>query len=194
MTSPRNGTPLIMKIRLKNEYKFFEQSSLEQDFTACVDPDDPTSRTYIFLIGGQKGTAYEGGEYIGKLIYPNNYPCSRPKFQIFTPNGRFKTYQNIGSNNLDHYEIKNWSSMNTILNIVDDIRTLWLDDANFNIGSTCPCNNRYGFIHLNESWDERENMARDSIQYNIRSHKEIYRILVDLKCEWAKEHQLTVYG
>lgn len=121
-----------------------------------------------FLICGQKGTPYEGGEYVGKLIYSQRYPIEGPVFCIFTPNGRFNTGQNIELYNWCCCSINDWKSSSTILNVINDIFTVWLNDDIFNhtdVTSSVFC----------ESWEEREIKARESIQYNFTHWGNIYK-------------------
>lgn len=162
---------LIVRRRLTNEHKLLENSPLKYNFTVCTDFDNP----YIsyFLICGQKGTPYEGGEYIGKLTYPQNYPIEGPTFCIFTPNGRFKTERDIGPDDWCHYKVNGWSSTSNILNVINDIFTIWSDDDTFEYANSCGCN-RDGPVHLCESWEEREIKARNAIQYNITHYEKLY--------------------
>lgn len=35
------------------------------------------------------GTPYEGGKYLGKLVFPKDYPFGPPEISMITPSGRF---------------------------------------------------------------------------------------------------------
>ena len=42
------------------------------------------------MIIGPDDTPYEGGFYLGKLIFPNDYPWKPPGIMMITENGRFR--------------------------------------------------------------------------------------------------------
>lgn len=44
-----------------------------------------------FIIQGPPGSVYEGGVYMGKLKFPEQYPFKPPSIFMLTPNGRFET-------------------------------------------------------------------------------------------------------
>ncbi len=43
-----------------------------------------------YVVTGPEGSAYEGGLYHGKLVFPREFPFKPPSIYIITPNGRFK--------------------------------------------------------------------------------------------------------
>lgn len=43
------------------------------------------------MIRGPEDSPYEGGEYHGKVIFPQSYPFAPPSIKMLTPNGRFQT-------------------------------------------------------------------------------------------------------
>ena len=53
----------------------------------------PSSSTNIldwyFLIDGPKDTAYDKGKYLGKILFPQDYPFTPPGISMSTPSGRF---------------------------------------------------------------------------------------------------------
>uniref|UniRef100_A0A7S3E5L5 UBC core domain-containing protein n=1 Tax=Rhodosorus marinus TaxID=101924 RepID=A0A7S3E5L5_9RHOD len=46
---------------------------------------------WYFVIRGPKDTPYETGIYMGKLVFPEDYPFKPPAIYMCTPNGRFRT-------------------------------------------------------------------------------------------------------
>jgi len=74
------------KKRIQGDIRIIESQPLE-GINICY--DESNMLTWQFLIFGLKGTEYEGGEYIGKIVFDNKYPDTPPEFYMHTPNGRF---------------------------------------------------------------------------------------------------------
>lgn len=60
-----------------------------------------------------KNTPYKGGQYLGKLIFPENYPYEPPALQMITPSGRFKTNEDICMS-FTNYHTESWNPLWTI--------------------------------------------------------------------------------
>jgi ubiquitin-conjugating enzyme E2 J2 len=43
-----------------------------------------------YCVRGAPDTAYEGGTYHGKLVFPADFPFKPPSIYMITPNGRFQ--------------------------------------------------------------------------------------------------------
>ena len=63
------------------------------NFLATPDPDNIF--VWYFLVFGLKDTFYEGGYYMGKLVFPQDYPWKPPSIIMITKNGRFALNQKI---------------------------------------------------------------------------------------------------
>lgn len=53
---------------------------------------------FLFIINetcfkGPVDTPYHGGIYLGKLVFPREFPFKPPAIYMITPNGRFKVNQ-----------------------------------------------------------------------------------------------------
>lgn len=58
-------------------------------------PSESDILTWFYVIDGPRDTAYERGEYIGRVTFPSDYPFKPPHIQMITPNGRFEPNSNI---------------------------------------------------------------------------------------------------
>jgi ubiquitin-conjugating enzyme E2 J2 len=53
-------------------------------------PRESNILEWHYVVEGPKDTAFEGGYFWGKLIFPKEYPLKPPGVLMFTPSGRFK--------------------------------------------------------------------------------------------------------
>lgn len=148
----------IQKKRLINEKKLLEKAHLHF-CTAYPEPNNPL--IWNFMIYGQKGTPYEGGEYIGKIVHSPRYPMAPPDYYMLTPNGRFEINRKICLTNSSFHK-ETWSSTWTIENLLIGVNIIWLNDKESGLG------------HLHESSADRRLKAQQSVEYNRRNHREIY--------------------
>lgn len=56
-----------------------------------AEPNPANILEWYYLIFGPEGTQYEGGIYLGRLVFPRDFPYKPPSIYMITPNGRFKT-------------------------------------------------------------------------------------------------------
>uniref|UniRef100_A0A914CBF1 UBC core domain-containing protein n=1 Tax=Acrobeloides nanus TaxID=290746 RepID=A0A914CBF1_9BILA len=62
---------------------------------------------WYFLILGPESTAYEGGHYIGRITFSDEYPKREPIFiEMLTPTGCFKLQEPISIKQLGYKEWK----------------------------------------------------------------------------------------
>ena len=88
-------------IRLQKEHKSMWESFQKQanqgkiidNYVACPDPDNIF--IWYFLIFGLKDCDYEGGFYLGKLLFPAEFPFKPPAVMMVSESGRFKTNTRI---------------------------------------------------------------------------------------------------
>jgi ubiquitin-protein ligase len=66
---------------------------------------------------------YQQGIYHGRLLLPKTYPMDPPQLQMWTPNGRYRTFQNICLQSVTQYHPESWSySMWNIHSIIASLR------------------------------------------------------------------------
>jgi ubiquitin-conjugating enzyme E2 J2 len=73
--------------RLMKEYASM-QSSPPPFITAK--PTEKNILEWYYVITGPPDSPYADGEYLGKIVFPSDYPFKPPSIQMITPNGRFK--------------------------------------------------------------------------------------------------------
>ncbi|OWA52974.1 Ubiquitin-conjugating enzyme E2 J2 [Hypsibius exemplaris] len=58
---------------------------------------------WFFLVRGPEDTPYEGGFYMGRLIFPADYPFKPPSIMMVTPSGRFSPNTRLCLSNSDFH-------------------------------------------------------------------------------------------
>ena len=149
---------IIQKKRLTNEVKLLAQQPLHY---CAAYPDESNPLIWYFLIVGQKGTDYHGGEYIGKIAHSPKYPAEPPDYYMLTPSGRYNVGSKICLTNSSYHK-GDWSSTWNILSILIAFYSIWLDDK------------EGGISHIKDTPTNRKRMAIESIEYNKKNNKAIY--------------------
>lgn len=76
------------------------------NFLACPDPKNIFM--WYYVVWGLLDCPYEGGYYMGKIIFPKEYPLKPPGIEMITPNGRFDINKRICMSMSD-YHPESWN-------------------------------------------------------------------------------------
>jgi len=150
---------IITKKRLVGEMKTLLRDKLDYA-QAYQDEKDPF--LFYFLLVGEKGSDYEGGYYIGKIMLPPSYPGSPPDYMMLTPNGRFTHGQKICITN-SGYHSADWTPSWTVKNMLVGFYSIFIVDVD------------HGISHIKDSPQQRKIYASQSINYNMKYHQEIFK-------------------
>jgi ubiquitin-protein ligase len=140
----------ICKKRLIGDFKTLKKDP-HQYFEAC--PDDKDILTWYFLLKPPEFSEYCGGYYIGKIIHNENYPFKPPDFMMLTPSGRFIENEKICLSNTS-YHSDQWAATWNINSLLTGFLSIMLDSS------------EHGVSHINRSIEERQMLAKESIEYN----------------------------
>lgn len=91
--------------RLNKEAKMMKKSSMDN---VIAFPSKENIFIWYFSIFGLDG-AYKHGVYMGKILFPPNYPFKPPDIMFITPNGRFYTNKKICMS-FTSYHPESWSN------------------------------------------------------------------------------------
>jgi len=149
------------KKRIQGDIRIIESQPLE-GINICY--DESNMLTWQFLIFGLKGTEYEGGEYIGKIVFDNKYPDTPPEFYMHTPNGRFDVDKKICLSNSKFHKDE-WQLSWTIHAIILSFVSVMFEDKD------------KGVSHIVRSSEERQLLATRSIEWNTKHMSDIYKKL-----------------
>lgn len=86
-----------------------------------------------FLLKGSKDTPYSDGEYIFKLMLPNDYPIKPPDFLFLTPTGRFIINTKICSTFSSHHK-ESWSPCYNFNTLFTSIISFMNDENSSHVG------------------------------------------------------------
>jgi ubiquitin-conjugating enzyme E2 J2 len=78
-------------IRLQKEFISLAKRPRDKldNFVAAPGGGKDNMYTWYYLIFGLTDCPYEGGYYLGKIIFPKEYPMKPPGIEMITPSGRF---------------------------------------------------------------------------------------------------------
>ncbi|KAL1452661.1 hypothetical protein WDU94_006868 [Cyamophila willieti] len=83
-----SSTNMMATFRLKQDYIKLKQNPIPN---ILAEPNPADILEWFFVLIGPKDTPYEGGMYLGKLIFPSEFPFKPPSIYMITPTGRFET-------------------------------------------------------------------------------------------------------
>lgn len=106
MSSRSNANNAHVIRRIKKEMADLNKNPLKY---ILVRYDEQNPHVCYFVIDSNL-KPYTGGSYFGKMIFPYDYPFSKPNIQILTPNGKYET----GVDLFLGYGKDNWSPTITI--------------------------------------------------------------------------------
>jgi len=110
---------------------------LQKDLLAIKKDKDPTFDAsadernilhWYFVFDGPAATPYEGGEYLGRLQFPPNFPFAPPSILLITPSGRFETEKRLCTTMSDFHP-ETWSPMWTAGNVIRGLVSFMAQDA-----------------------------------------------------------------
>ena len=143
------ATPGAVK-RLQRELQMMMSSPPDN---IIARPDDANILTWYYVLDGPTGTPYEGGQYLGKLKFPPDYPFAPPSIVMTTPNGRFKTDTRLCLS-ISDFHPKEWNPVWNCSTILTGLLSFMvLNDVT------------YGSILTSE--EQKLRLARDSHSFNV---------------------------
>lgn len=111
--------------RLAKEHKTLQKDT-DPFFRAVATENDV--RLWYFIIKGAEGTVYDGGYYMGKLVFPGKYPFKAPAVQMITPSGRFKTGMDLCLS-ISNYHPESWNPSWGARSVILGLHSFMSDEA-----------------------------------------------------------------
>ncbi|KAE9543897.1 hypothetical protein AGLY_001875 [Aphis glycines] len=74
--------------RLKQDYLRLKKDPVPY---IVAEPNPSNILEWYYVVSGPDDSPYAGGYYLGKLVFPDDFPFKPPSIYMITTNGRFKT-------------------------------------------------------------------------------------------------------
>ena len=92
-----------------------------------AEPDESNILKWFYGIRGPAGTAFEGGTYVGKLVFPPQYPMKPPSIYMLTPSGRFQINTKLCMSMSDFHP-ESWNPMWSVSSIIQGVQSFMASD------------------------------------------------------------------
>ena len=112
--------------RLKREFALLEKSP-HPNFVARPSDSDMLTWHYV-LFDLPNDSAYAGGQYHGKLVFPREYPLKPPSILMCTPSGRFEVNKRLCLSMSD-YHPETWNPSWRVETILLGLVSFMLDES-----------------------------------------------------------------
>jgi ubiquitin-protein ligase/uncharacterized RmlC-like cupin family protein len=153
----------VCAVRLKKEYRYLVKNPIE-NFKIYVLPANILK--WYYCIYDLDDHRYRGGQYYGLIKMSRDYPYEAPKFYMYTPNGRFLEKSKICTSNSNYHQKDLWLYSWTMNAIFRGFLSLFLEDI--------PSGQQIPYNHMRTSIKERQQFAKNSINYNQKHYLNLY--------------------
>jgi ubiquitin-protein ligase len=165
---------MINKVAFKRINKDYEHFQKENPSFVDILPNKDNILEIYFLLFGEIGTPYEGGQYIGKIVHSPEYPLKAPDYYMLTPNGRFEINKRICLTN-SSFHPETWAPVWNLVALLQGLNSVWHSNIK---------EDKIGVGHIYDNpIDKLKLYADSSIKYNIEHFNEIYSNFPKIKKE-----------
>ena len=147
--------PNCPRVTVLEKVRKRRRCSLSRPPCSCRPCRPPPQNLYDFyaLLQGPDGTVYEGGFYVAKLRFPQEYPYKPPAVLMLTPSGRFAVNSRLCLSMSDFHP-ETWNPMWTVGAIITGL-------LSFMTGS----DSTTGSVDTTD--DEKRALAAASVEWNL---------------------------
>jgi ubiquitin-protein ligase len=138
-----------------------------------AEPDESNILKWFYVIRGPSETPFEGGVYIGKLIFPSEYPMKAPSIHMLTPSGRFQINMKICMSMSDFHP-ESWNPMWSVATIIQGVQSFMASDELTT-----------GGVRASEA--DRKKFAKFSSAYNQKNYSNLFDGDIEAALEEAHE-------
>ena len=152
-----------------------------------AEPDESNILKWFYVIRGPADTPYEEGLYIGKIIFPPEYPMKAPSIHMLTPSGRFQINTQICMS-MSNFHPESWNPLWSVATIIQGIQSFMESDELTTGG-------------LKASEADRKKLAKLSMSYNQKNYPKLFDGDIEsaletsnLACQKAEEENAKSSG
>lgn len=142
-------------------------------------PNEKNIKEWYFLIRGPSDSHYKGGRYLGKIIFPSEYPLKAPDYYMLTPNGRFETGGKICLT-ISSFHNESWQPIWNVSSILEAFISIMVADVDS------------GIRHIKKDKTTRQTLASQSDAYNKTNYKEIYKKFSEIEKDSEKQKKKLI--
>eukprot|EP00980_Cylindrotheca_fusiformis_P014296 scaffold3791_cov137-Cylindrotheca_fusiformis.AAC.23 len=143
--------PAMATARLRKELLKIQK---EPPPDVIAEPDESNILKWHYGIRGPLSTPFEGGTYIGKLVFPPEYPMKPPSIYMMTPSGRFKINTKLCMSMSDFHP-ESWNPMWSISSIIQGVQSFMASDELTTGGIKSPDSERKRLAGLSMAYNQK---------------------------------------
>lgn len=143
--------------RLSKEYLAMQKSPPP---FIIAKPTEENILIWYYIIQGPPETPFEGGEYLGKIIFPTDYPFKPPAIKILTPNGRFQTNFSICLT-MSEYHPSSWNPSWSVSSILTGLLSFMVGKENTTGSIITSEIETKQFAKLSWKWNRNEKIFKE---------------------------------
>jgi ubiquitin-conjugating enzyme E2 J2 len=149
--------PAMATARLRKELVKLQKEPAPD---TIAEPDESNILKWHYCIRGPTSTAFEGGTYLGKLVFPPEYPMKGPSIYMMTPSGRFQINTRLCMS-MSNFHPESWNPMWSVSSIIQGIQSFMASDELTTGGLQSP-------------EPERKKLASLSMKYNNKMFPNLF--------------------
>jgi ubiquitin-conjugating enzyme E2 J2 len=143
--------PSIATTRLRKELVKLQN---EAPPGVIAEPDESNILKWFYAIRGPSDTPYQGGIYVGKLVFPSEYPMKPPSILMLTPSGRFQINTRICMSMSDFHP-ESWNPLWSCGSIIQGIQSFMASDELTTGGLEAPASERKKLAKLSCAYNQK---------------------------------------
>jgi len=143
--------------RLAKEYAAMQRESPPYVWAA---PDEKDILTWYYIVRGPPDSPYAGGEYLGVILFPSEFPFKPPGIKMLTPSGRFQPDRKICFSMSDFHP-GSWNPAWTVATILTGLLSFMLSDEMTTGGVTSTDAERRVYASRSHAWNLQNKRFRE---------------------------------
>jgi ubiquitin-conjugating enzyme E2 J2 len=125
-----------------------------------AEPDESNILKWHYAVRGPSGTGFEGGVYVGKLVFPTEYPMKAPSIYMMTPSGRFVINTKLCMS-MSNFHPESWNPLWSVSSIIQGVQSFMATDELTTGGLKSPAS-------------EHKKLAAISMAYNTKMFPKLF--------------------